>query len=326
MSVEKAGESEDTGEVRELHLRELGPALSKTLQRMTPARIGLGRSGTSLRTREVLDFQLAHARARDAVHASLDVASLKASLKALGSGLDTLIDGTNSEINVILMHSDAEDRREYLQRPDKGRKLNKPSRQFLEELRARQVDDGIGSKAGYDLALVIADGLSALAVERHTTPLLSALLPALRLSSPRLRLAPIAIVEQGRVAIGDEIALALAARMVIVLIGERPGLSSPDSLGIYITWLGQVPLGQVSPREVSQGQVGNRRGRITDAERNCISNIRLEGLSYEQAAARLLFYIQQASALQLTGVSLKDPETLRNARHSELAAAEETKE
>jgi ethanolamine ammonia-lyase small subunit len=142
----------------------------------------------------------------------------------------------------------------------------------------------------WDLSIVIADGLSALATERNAVPLLAELLPALSQQSPGLKLAPIAIIEQGRVAIGDEVAHALSASLAIVLIGERPGLSSPDSLGTYITW---------RPRP----------GITTDAERNCISNIRSEGLSYPQAAARLLHYIREARSKQLTGIALKDPDS-----------------
>jgi ethanolamine ammonia-lyase small subunit len=140
----------------------------------------------------------------------------------------------------------------------------------------------------YDLVIAIADGLSALAVERHAVPLLGALLPALERST---RLAPVCVVEQGRVAIGDDLSDALGAAMVVMLIGERPGLSAPDSLGAYITW--------------NPGP-----GVTTDAERNCISNIRAEGLSYEQGAERLLYYIHEAHRLQITGVTLKDPDVL----------------
>ena len=135
--------------------------------------------------------------------------------------------------------------------------------------------------------------LSALAVERHAAPLLAELLSMVHRTIPELSLSPICVVEQGRVAIGDEVAQVLCASLVIVLIGERPGLSSPDSLGAYITWFSKL-------RDKSRP--------TTDADRNCISNIRLEGLSYAQAAARLLFYIREAHRLQLTGVVLKDPD------------------
>ncbi len=234
------------------------------LQAQTPARVGQRRTGISLAISEVLDFQLAHGRARDAVHAPLQPNSLIAALRSI----------TAQEI--LLLHSAAADRATYLQRPDLGRKLDASSR---DRLRTHQQTDH-----QFDLSIVIADGLSALAVERHALPLLAELLPALS----NLSLAPISVVEQARVAIADEIAHTLSASLVIVLIGERPGLSSPDSLGAYITWKPQP-------------------GRTTDAERNCISNIRTEGLSYTQAAARLLFFIHEAHSQQATGITLKDP-------------------
>jgi ethanolamine ammonia-lyase small subunit len=234
------------------------------LRAQTPARVGQRRTGISLATSEVLDFQLAHGRARDAVHAPLQPNNLIAALRSI------------SAQEILLLHSAAPDRASYLQRPDLGRKLDASSR---DRLRTHQE-----TGHSFDLAFVIADGLSSLAVERNAVPLLTELLPALS----DLSLAPIAVVEQARVAIGDEIAHTLNASLVIVLIGERPGLSSPDSLGAYITWKPQP-------------------GRTTDAERNCISNIRTEGLSYPQAAARLLFFIQQARNQQATGITLKDP-------------------
>jgi len=239
------------------------------LRSLTPARVGLRRAGDSLATSELLDFQLAHARARDAVHARFEPSSLLAALRVLG------------HVDALLLHSAAPDRQTYLQRPDLGRKLDEASWNRLRSLE--------NSGSDYDLAVVIADGLSALAVERHAAPLLAELLPALARCSLQLRMAPICLVEQGRVAIGDEIAQALRASLVVVLIGERPGLSSPDSLGIYISWHPEP-------------------GKTTDAQRNCISNIRAEGLSYPGAAARLLFYILEARHLQQTGVALKDPE------------------
>jgi ethanolamine ammonia-lyase small subunit len=230
------------------------------LRALTPARVGLARTGVSLETRDLLDFQRAHAQARDAVHARLDPAALAAEIE---SGIRP---------QVLRLHSAAASRAEYLQRPDLGRRLNEASRALL----AAQPTDEV------DLAVVIADGLSALAVERHVPALLREFLP--RLSD--WWLAPICIVEQGRVAIADEIASILRARISVILIGERPGLSSPDSLGAYVTY---------DPRP----------GR-TDAERNCISNIRAEGLSYAQAAAQLAFYLTAARGRQLTGVALKE--------------------
>jgi ethanolamine ammonia-lyase small subunit len=227
---------------------------------LTPARVGLGRTGVSLETSDLLDFQRCHAQARDAVKAHLESAALAAELgKLTGSA-------------VLRLHSAAADRATYLQRPDLGRTLDEPSRALLAEQPADEVD----------LAFVIADGLSALAVERHAIPLLAELLPQL----PNWRLAPLCVVEQGRVAIGDEIGAALQAEIAVVLIGERPGLSSPDSLGAYVTW-------KPGP------------GR-SDAERNCISNIRPEGLNYAQAAAQLRFILAEARRLCLTGVALKE--------------------
>ena len=231
------------------------------LRDYTMARVELGRVGTSVPTRALLEFQLAHAKARDAVHLPLAVNSLVIELKQ--KGLDS-----------ITLASAAHDRDEYLRRPDLGRRLGADSRERLSALRAER-----------DAAIVIADGLSALAVHRHAVPLLELLLRDLD-----WRVAPVAIVEQGRVAIGDEIGELLGARMVVVLIGERPGLSSADSLGAYLTW---------QPRQ----------GR-TDAERNCISNIRAEGLSYATAAHKLLFLMNESRRLKLSGVRLKESASL----------------
>jgi ethanolamine ammonia-lyase small subunit len=249
----------------------LSRALAGRLRALTPARVGLRRTGSSVATAEILDFQLAHGRARDAVHAGLQASSLLPALLA-ASGFDPL-----------LLHSAAADRRAYLQRPDLGRRLDSASAQRLREYRDNW------QLAGIDLVVVIADGLSALAVDRHVAPLLEVLFPTLALLPAGIQVGPVCVVEQGRVAVGDEVASLLAAELVVVLIGERPGLSSPDSLGAYITW-------------------NPRLGVTTDAERNCISNIRAEGLNYTQAAARLLHYIGEARKHRLTGVTLKDPE------------------
>jgi ethanolamine ammonia-lyase small subunit len=211
----------------------------------------------SQQTRDLLEFQLAHAQARDAVHARLYTAAFAAEMAA------------STGLPVLRVHSAATDRAAYLQRPDLGRRLDQAGRASL-------------PAGDYDLALVVADGLSAIAVERHVCPLLKELLPQLE----GWRLAPLVLVELGRVAVGDEIGAALGARMSVVLIGERPGLSSPDSLGAYITW---------EPRP----------GR-TDAERNCISNIRVEGLSYQQAATQLSDYLNEGRSRRLTGIGLKE--------------------
>ena len=236
------------------------------LRRLTPARIALGRTGTSLPTSAQLDFQFAHAQARDAVHLPFDHAGLSAQLRERGRGRDSL-----------LLHSAATDRNSYLQRPDLGRKLSDASAQSLRDY--AQANPG-----GVDLTIVVADGLSALAVHRHTLPFLTRLEE--QMSADGWSLAPVVLVEQGRVAIGDEIGQLLGAKMVVMLIGERPGLSSPDSLGLYFTY--------------------NPKVGLTDAYRNCISNVRLEGLSYGMAAHRLLYLMREACRRQLSGVNLKD--------------------
>ncbi|HWE84637.1 MAG TPA: ethanolamine ammonia-lyase subunit EutC [Terracidiphilus sp.] len=229
------------------------------LRTLTTARVGLGRTGVSQQVRDVLAFQQAHAMARDAVHAKLDASILSAAIAE-----------TFPACEIVRLHSAAADRVAYLQRPDLGRALDEASRALL------------SAHAGpYDVAVIVADGLSALAVERHALLLLHALLPRLAEWSD----APIAIVEQGRVAIGDEIGEALGAQIAIVLIGERPGLSSPDSLGAYITWM---PC----------------RGR-TDAERVCISNIRAEGLSYDEAATQIERSLTDARQRRMTGVRMR---------------------
>lgn len=236
----------------------------RALTRFTSARIGLGRAGGSLPTDALLGFQLAHAQARDAVQRELDVDALAQRLGAAG-------------FESLRLHSAACDRRTFIARPDLGRILDDPSRQLLER---RAV---AGSTC--DCALVVADGLSALAVERHAAALLAEL--RARLAAAGWTASPVCLVRQGRVAIGDEIGALLPARMSAVLIGERPGLSSPDSLGIYFTY-DPIP------------------GR-TNAERNCISNIRPpEGLSYALAAHRLVHLMAEARRRKLSGVALKE--------------------
>jgi ethanolamine ammonia-lyase small subunit len=241
----------------------------QALRQFTAARIALGRTGVSQLTGAQLDFQLDHARARDAVHQALDSASLAHALEAAwpGSG------------SPLLLHSAAENRNVYLQRPDLGRRLDAPSRAQLTAWRADHSDG-----RPFDLSIVIADGLSALAVTQHAAPLLRALNTLLAPES--WTLAPLAIVEQGRVAVGDEVGELLGAKIVVVLIGERPGLSSPDSMGLYITWAPRVGL--------------------TDERRNCISNVRPAGLGYEDAAHKLHYLLTEARKRQLTGIGLKD--------------------
>lgn len=232
----------------------------QALRRFTAARIALGRAGTSLPTDAHLAFQLAHARARDAVHRPFDAAAVAAALDTLG-------------LATVHLHSAAGDRRTYLQRPDLGRRLDPASRAQLHAL-----------QTSCDLAFVVADGLSALAVHEHAAVLIAA--TGARLAPLGWQLAPVALVHHGRVAIGDEIGELLGAGLVAVLIGERPGLSSPDSLGVYLT--------------------GSPRVGLTDASRNCISNIRPAGLAIEAAADKLVYLLTQARVRGLTGVGLKD--------------------
>ncbi|MBH1967222.1 MAG: ethanolamine ammonia-lyase subunit EutC [Pseudomonadales bacterium] len=234
------------------------------LRRLTPARIALGRTGTSMPTGAQLDFQFAHAQARDAVHLPFDHAGLGAQLAERGR-------------ESVLLHSAATDRNSYLQRPDLGRKLSDESAQTLRDY--AQAHPG-----GVDLAIVVADGLSALAVHRHTMPFLERMEE--QITAEGWSVSPVILVEQGRVAVADEIGERLGAKMVVILIGERPGLSSPDSLGLYFTY--------------------NPKVGLTDAYRNCISNVRLEGLSYGMAAHRLLYLMREACRRQLSGVNLKD--------------------
>jgi ethanolamine ammonia-lyase small subunit len=232
----------------------------QALRAHTAARIALGRSGVSVPTGAQLAFQLAHAQARDAVHLALDGEALARVLAEQGQAS-------------VQLHSAAATRADYLQRPDLGRRLDDASRARLAT-----------GATGVDLALVAADGLSALAVQRHAAPFLAAL--GERLALEAWTLSPLHIVAQGRVAAGDEVGELLKARAVLVLIGERPGLSSPDSLGLYLTWAPKVGL--------------------LDERRNCISNVRPEGLVYAQAAYRLHYLLSQAFSRQLSGVELKD--------------------
>ena len=234
------------------------------LRRFTAARIALGRAGVSMPTAAHLAFQLAHAQARDAVHVQLDAAGLAASLgAALG-------------LACLTLHSAAPDRATYLRRPDLGRMLDAKSRAALAALERPELP--------WDIGFVIADGLSALAIERHALPFLRSWLGA-QVAEP-MSMAPLVIVGQGRVAVGDEVAQLLGAQLVVVMIGERPGLSSPDSMGLYLTW---------------QPRVG-----MTDERRNCISNVRLDGLGYEDAARKLHYLVSEARRRGLSGVALKD--------------------
>lgn len=232
------------------------------LRRFTQARIALGRAGHALPTRALLDFQLAHAQARDAVHLSWDIDAFAEQVRGLGE-------------EALILATPVSSRDEYLRRPDLGRVLTEESRTRLGRFTAK----------GADVALIVTNGLSSTAVERHGIPLLQAILSAFR--ARQLRLSPVSLVPDGRVALSDDIGSVLAARVAVIVVGERPGLSAADSLGIYLTF---------APKP------GN-----TDAQRNCISNIRPpEGSNYETAAAKLLYLTEEATRLGISGVSLKD--------------------
>jgi ethanolamine ammonia-lyase small subunit len=235
------------------------------LRQVTPARIALGRAGGSIPTREWLSFKSAHAAARDAVHSPFDAVQLAAEIRALG-------------VATVIVRSEAADRREFLERPDLGRCLCDESRRELQSLR---------TDPAAELAITVSDGLSAVAAHRQAKPLLAALLPKLGKDWP---LAPIVVASFGRVALEDGIGQILGADLALMLIGERPGLGSPDSLGAYLVF---------SPRADN-----------TDAHRNCVSNIRPEGLSHEAAADTILYLLNEARHRKLSGVQLKDQRLL----------------
>lgn len=236
-----------------------GPDIWAALRGTTRARIGLGRVGDALPLHEVLSFQLAHARARDAVHSALDVDALARDLAPLPT---------------IAVRSAAPDRAAYLRRPDLGRVLDGASRDPLTAARP--------SGGGWDIVFVAADGLSPLAVQQHAGPVVRACISRL----PGWSAAPVVVATQARVALGDEIGEALGAQFCVTLIGERPGLSVANSLGIYLTYLPKA---------------GRR-----DSERNCISNIHEHGSSYEASSDLLAWLVTEAGRLKLTGVALKD--------------------
>ena len=275
------------------------PTPWEALKNLTDARIALGRAGNSLPTAAHLAFQLAHAQARDAVHLPFDALGIQASLQGLG-------------LPTLRLHSQATDRAMYLQRPDLGRRLDAASLEVLTHWRkTSQPHHSAVSSQGtppFDLAFVVVDGLSSLAIHQNAVALVSLMLQRLQFDTTQTwSIAPLAVVELGRVAIGDGVGEQLRANAVVVLIGERPGLSSPDSLGLYLTWAPKVG--------------------TTDAARNCISNVRPAGLPLEAAAQTLHRLLSQARQRQLTGVGLKDdavhqlasldeqdPQTIRPAR------------
>lgn len=230
------------------------------LKEFTAARIAIGRVGNSIPLKQSLEFNLAHAHARDAVYSVLDTEGLLSSLKVF-------------TLPVLLLHSKALTRHKYLKRPDYGRQVNEESKELLKDY-----------SASYDIVIIIADGLSATAVNDNAVGLLQLLIP--RLFDAKLKLAPICLVEQGRVAVGDEIGATLNAKFSIILIGERPGLSSADSMGAYLTY--------------------NPQPGLTDESRNCISNIRPQGLTHKPAADKIFYLVTEAFKRKLSGVALKD--------------------
>jgi ethanolamine ammonia-lyase small subunit len=231
------------------------------LKIFTRARIAQGRVGSSLPTQEILEFGMAHAMARDAVHLPLNTVGVQAEIQSLG-------------FETLIVHSKAESRATYLLRPDLGRRLNDESKQHLLTYLP---------KKPIDLLIVVGDGLSALAVHHNAATLLSELIKRI---PPSLKVGPIVIAQQARVALADEVAEIVSARMVVMLIGERPGLTSPDSLGAYLTF---------SPTTA-----------CNDANRNCISNIRSEGLQLAPAADKLNWLIMESFRRKISGVALKD--------------------
>lgn len=244
------------------------------LRDYTDARIGLGRSGVSIPTSHSLEFQLAHAQAQDAVHLPLDVEHIVEQINNNNLNPETYL--------AILLHSQAINRTVYLQRPDLGRKLNSDSAETLKKI-------NLNKDEPFDLSIVIVDGLSSLAIKENAVNFIERLLSALTNDTQKWKIAPFTIVQQGRVAIGDEVGELLKAKISLVLIGERPGLSSPDSLGLYLTW--------------------NPKSGLTDASRNCISNVRSEGLSYEEAVKKTMYLLKESRRLELSGVNLKDRTT-----------------
>lgn len=238
------------------------------LRRFTPARIALGRTGDALPVARLLEFQAAHALARDAVHQPFDADGLAEAL---------------ADHPTLIVRSQASDRATYLQRPDLGRRLNEADATLLSGMRCH----GQGPKKAYDAVIVLADGLSARALHDHGKALLDALLPRLA----GWDLAPVILAGQARVALGDDVAGAVNAAMVLMLIGERPGLTAADSIGAYLTF---------APKP----------GITRDADRNCVSNIRPDGYALDAAADLIAWLMAEARRLSLTGIGLKQDRPL----------------
>ena len=233
----------------------------RDLRDLTPARVGLGRAGASMPTRALLAFTLDHARARDAVHAAFDVAAVVAGLHDLG-------------LEALDVASLAGSRKDYLRRPDLGRMLDPASQHLLTK----------NNSGPCGLAIVVGDGLSPSAVNAHAVELVRNLMP--RLAADGIKIDQAVVASGARVALGDEIGAVLEARMIVMLIGERPGLSASDSLGAYLTFAPQIGL--------------------TDEKRNCVSNIHRAGLGYDEAAVRVAWLVREGLAREVTGVALKD--------------------
>ncbi|XPV69639.1 MAG: ethanolamine ammonia-lyase subunit EutC [Halarcobacter sp.] len=248
------------------------------LRDYTDARIGLGRAGVSIPTFHSLEFQLAHAQAQDAVHLPLDVEYVIEQLE----NANLILNQEQEIFTSILLHSQAVNRTTYLQRPDLGRRLDKKSVERLKKVNTLKDEK-------YDLSIVLVDGLSSLAIKENASIFIKKLVEALNFDNQDWNLAPLTIVQQGRVAIGDEVGEILNSKTSLVLIGERPGLSSPDSMGLYLTY--------------------NPKVGLTDESRNCISNIRIEGLSYEEAIKKAMYLLKESRRLELSGVNLKDRTT-----------------
>ncbi|MDT3401780.1 ethanolamine ammonia-lyase subunit EutC [Mucilaginibacter terrae] len=232
----------------------------QNLQQYTAARIALGRTGNSIPLKQSLELKLAHAHARDAIYSHMDVEGLSQAVKAY-------------HVPVINVHSCAELREQYLQRPDLGRLLQEQSIQNLQ-----------ASAGDYDICVILADGLSAEALNENAVPLLNLVLPLLKEAG--YKLSPIIFAQQARVALADHVGHHLGAKFSIIFIGERPGLSAADSIGAYLTY--------------------NPKPGLTDEARNCVSNIRPQGLPFEVAAQKIFYLVQEAFRLKLTGVNLKD--------------------
>ncbi len=232
------------------------------LQNYTPARIARGRTGHSIPTNELLKFQADHAQARDAVYSELNTTDLN---ELISKAFD---------LQILNLKSEVKNSSQYLQRPDLGRTLSQISKQELMSINILESD----------ICFVLTDGLSAEAINHHALPILEILIP--KLTTINWKIAPICIVEQGRVAVADEIGFLLKSEIVVVLIGERPGLTSPNSMGAYITFRPNVGM--------------------TDESRNCVSNIRPEGMDFQMAADKILYLITEMKTIKLSGVNLKD--------------------